>query len=438
MARMVRPSERMSLFSSMILLGGTQKEHEAGKVHTLELFSDLAVVVTIHTLSEELEEHIMLRSERTFAIFWFLLQVFLVLVLWQGCVLTTNIGNMYTANTLDLMHYVVVFGFMGLLVFVVKASESVEGNSAMSTAFFFIVGRSLLGLAFVAEASSVRPDWIDIEHYEHIQRLRRLMPWMGFLELLPLTISLVFAWFADDDSISSTAILFGGYGTFVIFLGLRMYHSKASFDDTPDYDHSDVQVLDVEHLQERYALITLIFLGELCFAAASESGAYYQSLLALLAAIGGFLIYFIARVEGRTEAAMRSAQGSIYSQHLHFLLFGTIPIMGVAYVKLMEQLVEKEEEDTSQFHDSGVILGISSGVFLLITGLLELLTKDPELQKDQPRIHHTIRVILQIGMGIFVAASASLSNFSGTVVSFSMFLTASVLVWGCQTDEMVL
>jgi low temperature requirement protein LtrA len=263
------------------------------------------------------------------------------------------------------------------------------------------------------------------------------MPGIVFFELSPLTISLVFAWFADDDIVSSTAILFGGFGTFLVFLGLRMYHSKA-FDDSPDYDHAIVQALDIEHLQERYALITLIFLGELCFAAASKSGAYYQSLLALLAAIGGFLLYFIARVEGRTEAAMRSAQRSIHSQHLHLLLFGTIPIMGVAYVKQMEQLVEKEADDISQFHDSGVILGISSGVFLLITGLLELLTKDPELQKDQPRIQHTIRVTLQIGMGIFVAALASFSNFGGTVVSFSMFLTASVLVWGCQNDEIVL
>lgn len=416
--------------------------HEAGEVHEVELFSDLVVAVAIHTISDSLFDRILEDDEGSIHPFkWlrFLLQVFMIWYLWQSCMMLTNTGNMFTANELSSMHYVVVFGTMGFIVTFVKAGED---QSYQVAGLVVIIGRILAATAALVETHvTPRPEWMHHERYMNIRKLFHLTGLSVIIEFAPLVVALVWCHIHDLDSAASSPIMvLGAFGVCFTVLALRSFFAY-KYDANPDYNQSDGMMLDLDHIQERYALITFIFLGELCFAAASAPGAYYESVSALATAIGCFLLYFSARVKGRTEAWTRCCQSSMLCHHLHVVLFCAIPSMGVAYLKLINEVSngepqEEEGEDEALRHsDSHRLLGLTAGVFLAVMGLMELSTLDPQWSGEKPNMSHLSRVVVQLAAGALVVVLCLAFNHSATIVPVSVATTAVVVLWGTKLSR---
>jgi len=202
------------------------------------------------------------------------------------------------------------------------------------------------------------------------------------------------------------------------------------------YDDWDGKLCNTDHTKERYKLITLIFLGELCFSSTSVPGNYYTSLSALVTAMGCFLCYFLPRVEGRVEAWNRSALCNLQCHTSHFVIFCVLPIMGVGFVEMMKENEEgnKVYDEERRWYNSPHVLSISAGLFLFSLGTIEMMTKDPEIPKQQVRMKRQLRVLLYFAMGMVLIGIQFLSKAAATYVPLVIVGTGLALIWGVQVS----
>mmetsp|Transcript_47997 Transcript_47997/g.145009 ORF Transcript_47997/g.145009 Transcript_47997/m.145009 type:complete len:471 (-) Transcript_47997:157-1569(-) len=423
---------RASIFEALRL-----EAHESAEVSNVELFSDLAVVVAIHVLSDTIVEEGRIEdasysvtgeidqfseppveTHQKWVWLWFFLRVEFLFTTWHAYMYLTNLCNSYSNNAMGVRHYGVIFGMMILTVLFIKACQNDDNRTSV---IIFVVGHIANAIIFAAEARIGRPTWIDPDRYNNILHLSRLMNAIYTLEIIGLLVALVF--FPEDD----TYLLWGGLWMAITQVALRSFLARY-YDSRPNYDTE--KLFDKEHLHERFGLITLIFLGELCFAAATEAGEYLISLCALATGMGAFLNYFAARVDARTEAWHQSAESSVCAQQLHVPLFCAIPSISVGFVQMMqaeerEGSHETDDAETNKMR-TGVILGLASGAFHVLMGFLELLTSDPSEHMATPNMKQGVRVALNHFVGALLMASPFIMPPS----SFAIFVSGLTLLTG--------
>eukprot|EP00581_Thalassiosira_minuscula_P006448 CAMPEP_0183738816 /NCGR_PEP_ID=MMETSP0737-20130205/55544_1 /TAXON_ID=385413 /ORGANISM="Thalassiosira miniscula, Strain CCMP1093" /LENGTH=493 /DNA_ID=CAMNT_0025973451 /DNA_START=159 /DNA_END=1640 /DNA_ORIENTATION=+ len=426
--------------------------HEkSGEASDVELFSDLTVVVSIHMLSDLLTDGDEV-GDLNFSVdvdgasanarvwCWFILRVFYIYALWVQYMEVANLHNLYSTTTqrADVIFYSIIFGFMAILVVISKACEK---DHHRHVAYVYLFGR-LLGLAVII-AQSYSPYAavsMDTAQYQFLRKYTAIMPKYFLWECAPLILALCFSGYYDNgnDENDDSLILWGGLTMVALRLIIRTIIGWKC-DSSNLYDEWDGKLSNTAHTQERYKLITLIFLGELCFSSTSVPGNYYLSLSALVTAMGCFLIYFLARVEGRVEPWNRSALCNLQCHTTHFVIFCLVPIMGVGYVEIMKENNEDDDNDYDEdlvdyiekrwYHYPHAILSISAGLFLFSIGHLEMMTKDPE----QPvQLKRRLRVLMYLTMGLVLAGIQFLSEDAATYVPIVIVGTGLVLIWGVQ------
>lgn len=378
-------------------------------MQTVELFSDLVVVVAIHAISDALadKEHAVTMKDWI----WFFTHVFFLWYVWFGVCFFANIAHMFTvAGKFECIHYVIILASMAVIVTMVKAVSSENHKLAIGMAF---AGRLLLETCILCEIFCRRAPWVEPDKKKLHKDLAVRILVQVFIEMLPfIVVGLVFS-----DTFHDIFPFTGSLGTMIITaINMRavafqlVKHSQLS-----ERDHTDIA--DLGHLEERYELIVLIFLGELCFSAVAADG-IAVSLAALWTAFGCYLHYFLARSNGQKSGWNVSPLAFVSTQELHILLFFAVPAMGVGFVK------GANGEVVPALH-------ISACAFLLVIGGLDATSVE---SGNAVRLSNRTRAILEI---LYAAVLAILSQLLSDkyltfVVPVYLVGTALLQIWFCQ------
>lgn len=369
----------MSEIDPLLLQESSSTREEAATVDAhvsnLELFSDLTMVVAIHITSEPLEEG---TDEHMYAqMGQYIFRVFLLWYLWHTNMVVTNVDNLFSKNRPSAETHLFLFTEMALIIGIAKCCRS--GNTGIASVLY-LIGRSLQIATYhwITHFQQPTMEHISDERLENIREIGKLMkPTFVVLELIPLVLAICLSG-SKLDNPSGVNLIPAFTCIFITLLARTL--GALIYDRKPDHDQNNV--FGMHHILERYELITLIFFGELCFAAASEPGAFIPSLCCFLTAIGCYLHYFTAKDVNIVPPFGRSALRSMTAHHLHFGIFCVVPIIGVGFVRVIEMVSEDDEGEveTDSDHHSHIdndvaanpsrMICFSVGIFVLCCGLI--------------------------------------------------------------------
>jgi low temperature requirement protein LtrA len=373
-------------------------------VTTLELFSDLAIVVAIHIVAEPLEE-------ADANMLWYCIRVVMLVLLWKGGMMFMNAGVVFQRADCP-FHYMTVFTWMFLVLHMMQALARDDHTTA---AGIYLAGRCLEVLMFVKQVAEERPPDFFIPQ-ERVNNLRSLVPFLMTIlivcEIIPLVIAMIFG---HGQTLYLPAVLF-----FVSSTALA-YILSAVISDARSTGKIMENTFATEHLHERYELITLIFIGEICFAA-SKSGRTFDfhrfavTTATVAEAFGAYLLIFTTRHGAKsTEFWGRSAKHMVAGMLLFSGLFVAIPGLGSGFVRVMnpEQDADEKESETGnspeQYLDDGMVcngasaylLCFSTAAFLILSAMINLLDWTPE-QPEFQRIGIIGRVSTRCSFGLLI------------------------------------
>ena len=315
-----------------------EEEELEPRVSSLELFSDLVMAVSIHIVAHPLETATDL-WQGEMAVPMYLVRVFLLWRGWQSNMSFTNVANLWSPHgMLTGPHYIVVFCFMVCLLLVAQACNA--GNERL-TIMWYLIARLILFVAYAIQVYQPPPDEMDEKRAKNMKGLIWIMlSGMMLTEIIPL----VLAWFlclpTGEASVNAFLLMLV---TPLLVVAVR---TRGALKMDQKQGHSQKKFYATSLIQERYELIILIFAGEICFGAA-VGGSFILTCCAMVAAASTFLLYFIARPHRTIEPWVLSAGRSVLAQHLHWLLFCSIPGIGAAFARLIEEA--NEEGQIAQF-----------------------------------------------------------------------------------------
>lgn len=388
---------------------------------SVELFFDLVVAGAINSLSDLLEVQIPDLNDWL----WFVLRVYFVFNLWHGCLVLNGFWDLFgSKETAKTGIHVVTFGFIFLVVALVRTGQN---DSNVASGLVYILGGAFVLLVggIIARLGEKRPSISD-ENYSHFQKVTRLISILIPVECLPLAISIIF--FRKTPH----GILIGGYTTAIIFFTWRRVFAR-QIGDIPTYTHSQQHIADLNRFRERYEVITLAVLGVLCILNQSEKSSYYVAFCSIVTAMAAFLIYFRARVYGRTEPWLVSAESAVMFPNLHILIFCLIPSMGVVF----NEIVVDQEQSIEWYIDPHVLLCCIGGLFLMILGCMDLLAEDQrdDDESKRPSLGQRYRVSIYFVAGMVLCGCSQFPiayRHSEIVVPAVFAVIAKVQIWGTR------
>lgn len=395
---------------------------DALQTATVEMFSDLVVAAAISSLSVPLTASV----PNTVDWLWFWLQVFFVWGLWNNCLMLNDIVDLYGGDVKNVELGILMHVFATVFLMVCLVQFSLHDKFSVAAIIFIFARHMLLVLGRIE--SGLKPRQSSTQHirYENFQKGLRLAHILIPLECSPLIIAVLF--YRDTQF----GLLVGGYTSAAAYILLRRIFAR-KLDFSPTYVQSEDHVVDLNHIRERYEVIAQIFFGRLCFVDCTGFEGKYVSFCALFTAMGGYLLYFVARVRGRTEPWLVSAEASTQYPNLHIMLFLVLPSMAVAF----SQIIQDSQTDSSWVIDPHELLYCSSGIFLFILGCMELLAEDPVERGTVPRIPRRYRVVKYFFLGFGLIACGQLSKIrkdSVTVVPIAFTAIATMQIWAVQVQ----
>lgn len=172
-----------------------------------------------------------------------------------------------------------------------------------------------------------------------------------------------------------------------------------------------VNAFDSDHLQERYELITLIFTGELCFAAGKPGNKVASNGVLSMGFVAFLLTFKSHPLKGQIKFWARSVLHSVAGLFLYAGVFCAIPAMGSAFARVIggsEHLEDEEEREGSEGKISaGDLLCFSAGAFMVFSAMINLINVDPK-GSNAPMISSANRGLLRIFTGILIWSLAFL------------------------------
>ena len=397
-------------------------EPEPVPTTTVEMFSDLVVAAAISALSIPLEES----TPDMIDWLWFWLRVYFVLALWHTCLLLNDIVDLYGADvqSVEFGILVHVFGTVFLIVGVVLSS--LRGNNAVTAVIYILARMSVLVLGRLESDTKPRRSFTGQSRYDNFVSAMRLMNFFIPLECTPLVVALVV--YRDTEY----GILIGGYLSVAIVAVWRRIFAR-QIDFSPSYVHEEHHAMDLSHVRERYEVVVLVFFGSLCFVDSSTGlYGYYVSMCSVVTAMAAFLMYFVARVRGRTEPWLVSAEGGIRYPHIHIVLFIVISSMAVTF----SQVVRDSQEKVDWSIDPGTLMCAYSGAFLAALGFMDFLSEDPIVEHRRPRVSQVYRVVIYFvaGMALAVCGRFPIKQNSETLIPIVFTVVATIQVWAVRRD----
>lgn len=198
---------------------------------------------------------------------------------------------------------------------------------------------------------------------------------------------------------------------------------------------------DVEHFEERYELISLIFTGELCFAAGTPGNSVGTYGVLFMAFCVYLLTFKSHPLKGHVKFWARGILHSVAGLFLYAGVFCAIPAIGSAFVRIVES---EQEEEVAVEGLSGVSAGdllcYSAGAFMVFTAMLNLMHVDPppDAGSAAPKISSRNRGLVRIFVGVIIWSLSVLipeevemqgAPVASILVPFLAFVSASIEIW---------
>jgi hypothetical protein len=165
----------------------------------------------------------------------------------------------------------------------------------------------------------------------------------------------------------------------------------------------------------RYELITLIFTGELCFAAGKHGNSVAASAVLIMAFCTYLLTFKSHPPRGHVTFWARSFLHSVAGLFLYAGVFCAIPAMGSAFARIIEgneeekqddeeEEVESPENETGNPISASDLLCYSAAAFMLCTALMNIINKDPHGPDRAPKLSAWKRGTVRIICGLVILA----------------------------------
>jgi low temperature requirement protein LtrA len=426
-----------------------EEAEEEPKVSSLELFSDLVIVVSIHVVAEPLEED----GFDNYALYF--ARVFYLWFVWHMATLFMNTAVKMKSQNCP-VHNFVMFFWMAV---VLQMTQNFTTNDDMKAILWYLLLRLVESLVFTkqiflpykakedchgSKCCTVSDEWL--------QHMQAFIPvtWIAFVlcELLPLSMA-IFLGSREDGPyfpailVSILLIVVGFFFSAIDRSGFSNDHDGTRPTATTTSKKMIESAFDADHLQERYELITLIFTGELCFAA-GKHGNEVASTAVLFMAFATYLLTFKTHpLVGHTKFWIRGVVHTVAGLFLYAGVFCAIPAMGSAFVRIVESGQEEEYEeeqeggeDASVGISAGDLLCYSAGAFMIFTASINLIHVDPVV--DAPKIGAGGRGAIRIATGLLILSLSVLVPesmlFGGVPVATSLvpllsLSCAAVEIW---------
>jgi len=408
--RILRPRPPLEKFQidDSALSHTTHVEHE---VTPLELLSDLVIVVAIHIVASAIEDEETYMKDGNLV--WYCIHCCHLWLVWHYSMITFHISHLFN-DTDNSAHFILVFGWMVNVILLAQSYITSDNSHAL---MIFMILRILETGTFYIQVRRRCPTWFSRKRLELLKmHSLHMIPWLFLSETLPLSLAI---YFKGENGPRLALVLF----SLVMIFGHRTFgawtRDQRQKELVPGQEH--IMVYDEGLLKERYELMAIIFIGEICFAAAGPSDLVVQTatlsvstVLALMSAFGCFMLIFTARnTHNRVSFWERSELLQSMGEHTWALLFLVIPCIGAGYLQVMEAIGELEEEEGRRLNKdyddentcdpaSSDLLNVSSSAFQLVSCLLNFLAIENE---------QTIRMRLRTRMSIrifFALASSAL------------------------------
>ncbi len=363
-----------------------EEEEEEPKVTTLELFSDLVMVVSVHAVAEPLEEE---NEMNHYGIY--LARVFYLWLSWHMITLFMNVSVKQRANNCPFFN---LFLFLWMAC-ISEMAKSFAGNEDRAAAGWYLFLRIFETAIFTRQVyypykaiqmeDGTRKLAVDEEWVTSLQNYSQIMVVNLFLfEILPLSAAIVLG---DGKSLYFPAVIFSIVTIILSFtfsavdlgylLGISsINHISVTMEDA----------FDTQHLQERYELITLIFTGELCFAAGKRGNAVASTSVLVLAFAAYLLTFKSAPKKGQKKFWTKTILHSVVGLFLYSGVFCAIPAMGSAYAMIINSGAEGEgaeesKEESDEYSSSDEqdtisptgLLSFSAGAFMGFTACMNFI-----------------------------------------------------------------
>lgn len=405
------------------------KEEEEPKVSNLELFSDLVIVVSIHVVAEPLEESNFTEYGLYFA------RVFYLWLAWHMVTLFMNAAVKMKSQNCPI-HNLFIFVWMAFILHMAQAFSINDDASAIKSYLGLRVFETLIYWRQVrfpfkaieqldgTKIMSVSEDWLSaMNAYVPV-----LVTTLVFCEFIPLSLAVYLG--EKHGELYYPMVL-----TSMIMIVISFLSGALGF--TGNRGKMLVNAFDADHLSERYELITLIFTGELCFAA-GKPGNPVGSNGVLLMAFAAYLLTFKSfPLHGQIKFWARSVLHSVAGLFLYAGVFCAIPAMGSAFARIIEEAAGAEEEEGDEEGvSSGDLLCYAAGSFMVFTAMINLINKDP-VGENAPALSSMNRGIIRTMAGVAIWSlvffipdeETSKGNTTAALVPLFALVATSIEIW---------
>ena len=142
---------------------GDGTEENETEVTTLELFSDLVIVIAIHTVASDLEEV----DYNDFG--WYIIRVFLLWFVWHMSMIFMNVAAVFDIADCP-SHYFIVFTWMAL---VLRMTQDFALEKDQNAIGIYLIIRVLETLVYFGSVYSEKPDHVPDER---VSNMRSFVP----------------------------------------------------------------------------------------------------------------------------------------------------------------------------------------------------------------------------------------------------------------------
>jgi len=382
---------RMSLFLGGSFDDDEEEDDKEFRVTSLELFSDLIVVVAIHIVSEGgLDEP----DEWWNNLPWYGIHVFQLWLVWHVAMLGFHVSHLFHDEK-NACHDLVVVLFMILTLLLAGAQASKRYAAALI--YFLILRVFEVGVLWL-QVQRTPPDDFDPVRVAVLKSIPKTMiPWVVFGEIVPLSLSLVLSPSGGEipylPLVFLSCFLIITQRTFGAYKGDQMQRESRRnlIQDQPN-DNLTKVLFEPSLLKERYELVNIIFIGEIAFGDtagmhADERTFFILAVSAVLSAFGSYLLCF--RTQPPISQSFWNASGVrvITGQHFYACLFSIIPGIAIGYLHIGEGIMEAPQEGLCQL-ESSLLLCCSMAAFILVSGLFHCINVSP---KEEHRLGENFR-----------------------------------------------
>ena len=418
-----------------------EEEEEEPKVSTLELFSDLVIVVSIHVVAVPLEEP----GFNEFGLYF--ARVFFLWLAWHMMTLFMNAAVKMKSNNCPI-HNFFIFLWMACILHMSQAFSTDDDVVAVQWYLFLRIFETLIYIRQIvfpykamtledgSKGMSVSSEWLEAMS----QYIPVMMFSVVFCEILPL--SLAVHWASPETGelyipMVGTSIALVLVSFFIGALGGLGNRGKML-----------VNAFDADHLSERYELITLIFTGELCFAAGTPGNVVGSNGVLFMAFAAYLLTFKSFPLTGHVKFWARSVIHSVAGLFLYAGVFCAIPAMGSAFTRIIEGEEEEEKEGEGEEEGSeegaisaGDLLCYAAGAYMIFTAMINLINVDKHSvhnPEDAPKISSKNRGLIRIAAGLVIWSLAVLipeeaeykeAPLAAILVPFVALMATTVEIW---------